>query len=681
VKSRYFALLFAVIVACTPATTDQIAGDAASLLAVKAAQYQSAAGEDKVLRPSRAKLGRAHVQKVRGRTASPGVPVAITVPMACDWISPSSNWRDRKDALCGALELQPGAHRIAARISGLDTRVADEVADADAFGWGPRLLTRQGAPLIVGADVYVTYKGGNYTPCSTVGPTDPCGPDLWDERVYGVRAYRWVSGQLALQWEYASDWTPPGVNILSQSWEPVFQPVISGLFIYVQEGRGQISRIDRAAGLVVETISSPETTDLTFVAAPPAVADGGTVFFTSMTLNAADPYTADSSWLIRHARNGDRIVKSVNDLVSNRPATCQLTFAFASPRPALPWPPGPGAQAPSFPTGAFRFAVNATPAISLNGQSVAVVARSRQCGDTASMLSVNSVTLDKHWEYSLEHTEADGCGPKRNQDGTPSQYLTPDTATASETGNSLDCRVGSTVGVALKRGGIPGNFVNELSTSAPVSMIGDMVALGTYSNHDNERGHVKVIGFNGVPHRTFNFGWNYNPAVIHDENFQSRLVLIDGHYDNGPYSVATYGVFAQFPVWEHVQTSNRECIRSGGTGDLYDCQQLPPYTAPSAGQSLKRLMFFGANPSVRDVEFSPSYFPFVPRQPAVTADRNVWVSGTDGVARLLDGHSGKQIAEVQVDSALNQADVPMSLDSAGKLYLMQNGQLVVVGKR
>lgn len=301
------------------------------------------------------------------------------------------------------------------------------------------------------------------------------------------------------------------------------------------------------------------------------------------------------------------------------------------------------------------------------------------------MLAVNSVTLNKHWEYNLEHTEADGCGPKRNPDGSPSQYLTPDTATPAETTNNLECRQGSTLGVALKKGSVPGNFVNELTATYPVSLPGEGVALGTYSNHDNERGHTKIIGFNGSAYRTFNFGWNYNPALIWDpQNLVqgTKLVLLDNHYDNGPYSLVSYTLYGPNFSWERVQTNNTECQRDGSS-ELYNCQSLPPYTGPGAGQSLKRIMHNG-NPtpsSILDVSFSPTYFPFVPRQPAITGERNVWVSGTDGVARLIEGKTGKELDAVQIDSALNQSDVPVSLDAAGRAYFMQNGQLVVVGKR
>lgn len=655
----------------------------AELSVENSAARGGAPGLEKERRQSRAKIGRVFAAKTRGRTIAVGVPVAITVPTSCDWISPASNWRDRKDALCGALERQPGLHRVVARIGDLDTRVADEIADAEAFDWGPRLLNRQAAPLIVGDDVYVSVKGGAYTPCSTVGPTDPCGPDLWDERAYGVRAYRWEHGSLVLKWEYYSDWTPPGVNYLSQSWEPVFQPSVSGLFIYVQEGRGQISKIDRATGLVVATISAPESTDRTYTAAPPAVGDGGVVFHTAFTISANDPYGTDASWLIRTANDGTQIVKNVNELVANQAPTCQLFFSFANPRPALPWPPAPGAQAPFFPSGSWRFAVNATPAISLNGQTVAVVARSRQCGESGSLLAVNARTLVKHWEYNLDHTEADGCGPTRNPDGSPSMYLTPDTAQPGQN-TTLECRVGSTLGVAVKKGSVPGNFVNELSVSAPVSLPGDAVALGSYRNHDNERGATKVIGFNGAAYRTFNFGWNYNPAVIYSNDLinGTKLLFLDSHYDNGPYGMLTYGLYTVAPLWEKINTNHKKCLRSGSS-ELYDCESLPPFATPGPGQSLKRAIYNGnaVAAGVRDVVFQSSLYPFVPRQPAVTGERNVWVSGTDGVARLISGESGKELDALQIDSAMGQADVPVSLDASGRAYFVQNGNLVVVGKR
>lgn len=683
-KRLWFGLMVLMVLgACqTPEVADVVVQRAT--MAEIGAKYSNAPDLTKARRQPKAVIGRTIVYKAVGHTIPHSVPVPIAIPTACDTISPASNWRDRKSALCPGLESKLGAYRVVARIPDLDDRVADEIADSVAFDWGPRLLNRQAAVLIVDNDVYVSVKGGNYTPCSTVPYPQPCGPDLWDERSYGVRAYQWENGFLVLKWEYWSTWTPPGVNYLTNSWEPVFQPIISGRYIYVQEGRGKISKIDRATGVVVATISAPEETERTYTAAPPAVADGGTVFHTAFTISPDDRYGTTGSWLIRTANDGTQIVKHVNDLVEYRAPTCQLPFNYANPVPAKPWPPAPGAQAPYFPSGTWRFAVNAAPAISLSGETVAVVARSRQCGESASLLAVNARTLNKHWEYNLEHTEADGCGPQRNANGSPSMFLTPDTAQPGDTTNSLECRAGSTYGVALKKGSVPGNFVNELSTSTPVSLPGDAVALATYRNHDNERGATKVVGFNGAAYRTTMFGWNTNPAVIwsDDQINGTKLVTLDSQYDNGPYGILAYGLYTATPVWERVNTNHQECIRNG-TSELYDCQQLTPYPGPGPGQSLKRVLYNGNTTAhlVRDVPFQSSLFPFISRQPAVTAERNVWVSGTDGVARLLDGNTGKQLASVAIDSAMGQADVPVSLGPDDKAYFMQNGQLVVVGKR
>jgi hypothetical protein len=635
-------------------------------------------------RESRAQLGRPRAAKVRGRTKGPVTPVAITAPTACDWTSPASGWADR--VACGSLERRSGPHKLieGGHIVGLDRRVADQVADADAFGWGPRKLARDAGALIVGDQVIVSYKGNeantDYTPCSTVGPTDPCGPDLWDERVYGLRAYAWGGDRrLTLVWEYATDWTPPGINVLSQSWEPVFQPVIAGNFVYVQEGRGQISKIDRSTGLAVATYTSPQSTDLTYVMAPPAVAPDGTVYFTSSTLNAADPYTADGSWLTKVSPDGSKLVKNVNDVVADRPAQCRLFFSLSSPRPALPWPPAPGALAPSFNSGAWRFPVNATPAISLDGTKVTVVARARQCQDANAVVQLRTADLTKVWENNLRGWLDMGCGPQRSPSNQPTHYLTPDTALATDTGNNLDCRVGSTLGVDRKTGDVVGGGVNELSVSTPVAMPGGYTALGSYTNYNNEQGTTWIFAPDGTVYQTLNFGWNHNATALHNpaDLDDVRVVVLDSHYDNGPFAVIANGLVSTLHRWAYTNTNNKICELSG---DIVDCVVGTPPSAPGPGQSLKRVWKLINGYRLRDVPFVGGLFPLVPRAPVATGERNVWVTGTDGVVRLLDGRSGFELDAVQVASALSQSDVPMSLDARGQLYVVQNGELIVVGK-
>lgn len=680
-NSRFLSLLLCMVVAACSgdrhATTDTRMADVQ--VNETARPHLLGDGSARKERASRAQMSKPST-KARGLTRVLNVPVAITTPTACDWTGPSSAWKDR--SACGSQETAAGKHKVipGGRILDLDTRVIDEVNDADAFGWGPRLLTRQGQPLIVGDDVYVTWKGGNYTPCDTVGPVDPCGPDLWDERIYGVRAYRWGGdNRLTLQWEHASTWVPPGINVLSQSWEPVFQPVIAGNYIYVPEGHGQIGKIDRATGITVATLTSPEATSLTYVAGPPAVTPEGVVYFTSFTLNSADPYTADNSWITRVAADGTKIVKNVNQVALNQPLRCRLFFSLASPRPAFPWPPAPGALAPTFLTGAYRFPVNATPAVSLDGTRVTVVARGRQCADASAVVQLEASTLNRVWETDLTGWLDTGCGPLRSPSNQPTHYLTPDTAPASDTSNNLDCRVGSTLGVDRLTGAVINGSVNELSVSTPIALPNGWIALGSYTNYNNEQGTTWIFDRNGAKWQTHNFGWNYQPAVIHSPaDFDAtKIVMIDNHYDNGPYSIIGHGLVDTLPKWAYTNTNDKSCTRSG---DIYDCVVTPRPTAPGPGQVLKRVWKIINGYRTQDVSFVGSTHVMVPRSPLVTPAKNVWVSGSDGVARLLSGSTGALLDAVQVDSWLNQNDIPMSLDARGRVYIMQNAQLVVVGK-
>jgi outer membrane protein assembly factor BamB len=594
-------------------------------------------------------------------TAAPVAPVAITTPTACDTTS-GYGPTDRRG--CPEITTRP---RVIERIGDLDPFVADEVADADAFGWGPTLLARSSTPLIVGDDVYLQKKFGPYTPCSTVGPTDPCGSDLWDEQTWGVAAYRWVGSDLVKQWERTTSWHPVGGAGLSQQWEPLFQPVIVGDYIYLPEGNGRISKISRATGQQLALIGSPldgGTGDIdTHVSSALSADRNGNVFYTVIALTPGQHPTANprESWLVKVAPSDVMSSATIQSITTVDPL-CALPFRFTTPPTPLPWPPAPGAIGPIFSCGKMRPAVNVAPVPSADGSRVYVLARTRQSADHVWLDAVDPASLRMIWSVSLRDKLNDDCG-----------VLRPATALPGEN-TSASCRVGSTVGVDQQTGTQPGGRALDLSASTPVELPDGAIAIGTYSVYDNERGHTFVLERDGSFRWAFNFGWVQTPGIIHVGNAgRYGIVQANSHYLDGPYFTQALTDDGQ-TMWQAANTTTESCTRDG---DLVTCVPVEP-AEPTPQNKLDCFSRPGGVTECKKVEGAGT-FDFIARTPVVTGKGHVWTSGSDGNAYRLSAMTGEVIDKIFVDSTLSSDDMPLSADRKGRIYLIQNGNLAVLG--
>lgn len=602
---------------------------------------------------------------------APVKALAIVEPTACDWTSVASAYQDRSACRSGAA----GSHVVAERLEGLDPHVASEIEDADAFGWGPRLLGRMGATLSVGDDVYVPTKGGTWTRCADVGPTDACGSNLWDQVTHGISAQRWEDGQLVEQWRRESSWIPPSIDNLSQQWEPVHQAAVSGLNILIPESHGRVSIVSRATGELVTTIASPATnpTILTAVSSGIAVQADGSAWYTVMDISPTNPFDTTNSWLVHAYPDGTTATRSIL-LLTQRDPLCVTTFRFGqyvTPplENAKPWPPYIGAVGPTFPCRDMRPVLNATPAISRDQQHVYIVSRPYQNADHVQVTSVEAASMRREWTGSLRDMVLDGCG-----------VLDPIGAMGST--DPAKCRYGSPRGIDKVTGLMPGGGGLDLAISSPVPTPDGCVLVGTYTPYDNERGHTyKVCG--GHPEMAVNFGWNLTPGVRPSHVVRTpseyRVIMPDSHYDLAPFRmIGADPISGHSGAWTHVQPGNQKCSRSG---DIVDCVAVS--RLPGTGQNNLMATSFSnyANSGLIQRSVEPGGFPFVyvPRSPVITGvDEVVWTYSTDGFASMLDGETGALLERVFVDSSLVQNDVAMSQDASGRVYVGAGGGVTVL---
>lgn len=601
--------------------------------------------------------------------------LGITVPTACDWTSVASSYQDRSNCRSG----NPGSHNVVARITDLDPNVALEIEDADTFGWGPRLLDRTGTTLNVGDDLYVHTKSGTWTRCADVGPTDPCGSNNWNQITSGISARRWENGVIVEKWRRASSWVPPSGDNLSQQWKPVHQAAVSGDKILIPESHGRVSAVDRSTGEVAYTFASPAfaPTLNTAVSSGIAVAADGSAWYTVMDISPTNPFDMANSWLVHALPDGTTVTKTFQ-LLAQRDYICAVTFAFGNflspPRPDLtvkPWPPYIGAVGPTFPCRQHRPIVNATPAISHDGNTVYIVSRPYQNADHVQVNAIDTGSMARVWSRSLRDFLADGCGILDNVNN----------ATSSD---PTKCRTGSPQGIDKVTGLTPGGHGLDLAISSPVPTPDGGLLIGTYTPYDNERGHLFRLTDKGHPLWAVNFGWNLTPGVRKNHLVQLphefRVIFPDSHYDNAPFRMLGIDGFYGFSStsWAHSQPGSQSCTRNG---DIVDC--VPAARLPGTGQ-LNRMVTTFNNPasygfSVRDVPPGGNPFVYVPRSPVIQGtNEDVWTYSTDGYASLLNGETGALLERVFVDSAMVQSDVAMSSDDEGRLYIGANGGVTVV---
>jgi hypothetical protein len=488
---------------------------------------------------------------------------------------------------------------------------------------------------------FMMHKAGTYTPCDPPGSGQPdgCGIDprntanqIWQEKRYQRRH----DGSFEEKWTFDSDWKPFPVF----RWEPMFQPALHGPLMYVPGAGGSVWQVltvlDRPIAL--QRINPFPTVDPdAYVTSGITVDREGFLYWNVVKLNVAP--VGNQGFLVKAAPWGQTWTVDYETLTPGAPGAldpCFYTFASASPRPPLPWPPSADALPPQFICGRQRPGVNVTPAIGPDG--TIFTASTADFARNYGYLIAVKPDLSLKWATSLRGLVNDGCGVHR-----------PD----FPEGDIACSATFSAVGVDPNTNLPPALTVDDRSSSTPVALPDGGVLYGALDDYDFARGHLVKLDRHGQLAGTYTFGWDTTPAIYQHDGTYS-IVLKDNHYLSvGPFYLTQLSKDLQIE-WRFQNTTTQACVRQpDGT---FQCSDTTP-----------------------DGETHPNGFEWCVNAPAVDARGNVYANSEDGSVYEI-GQGGVLKTQTFLNQALGAAYTPVALDPAGRVYALNNGELTVFGR-
>jgi outer membrane protein assembly factor BamB len=524
--------------------------------------------------------------------------------------------------------------RILARLT------VDPFADQETAETGGSLLVHYPAPLIDDdGDVFVLEKSGNYVSCDPPGSGQPfpCGPASSEQQIWNIHAYEWDHGELESRWTFESDW-----KALPTPWEPMFQAAMTDRWIYVPGAGGTVFKVDKRNGRKVERINPfGQTVDiLTFVSGGITIDRDGDIYYNVVKLVPGDPIFTDAqSWLIKVSRHGQIRMVDYATLIPDAPAADDLCFAsfdWAVPTPELPWPPPPQPDGsptlpPQFPCLSQRAAVNITPAIGRDGTIFTVTrAHSIAINDYAFIVALKP-NLKLKWATSMRGHLDDGCGVMVPYGTDP-----------------FECREGAALGVNPFTNQLPAGQANDLGSSSPVALPDGGVLYGAFTRYNGFRGHLMKLDRHGHFKGSFDFGWDVTPGIYrHDDTYS--IVVKDNYYiGNGPYFVTQLDPNLEVE-WQFANLSTETCERL--PDDTIECE---------------------------DTGEHPNGFEWCINAPAIDKNGTVYGLNEDGYMYAI-GQGGVELERAFLTRTLAAAYTPLSIDSRGRIYAQNNGELYILG--
>ena len=251
-----------------------------------------------------------------------------------------------------------------------------------------------------------------------------------------------------------------------------------------------------------------------YVSSPLTIGPDGSVYYTVMGLDAAQPWTLDvtEAWLVKIDPSGNSSKVAFAQLLPNAPSEgCFTTFAGQS----YPWPPTPDAVAPMAVCGSQRPALNGAPAVAPDG-TIYLISRAHFNPAYGYLVAVNP-NLTVKWTASLRDRLNDGCG-----------VLLPPNGTLG------GCRAGSTTGVDPATNALPAGQVVDQSTASPVVAPDGSILLGTLTLYNYDRGHLFHFSSAGDFLGAYDFGWDITPAIYQHDGTWSAIIK-DNFYPVGSY--------------------------------------------------------------------------------------------------------------------------------------------------
>lgn len=526
----------------------------------------------------------------------------------------------------------------------------DPFVTAEQNEGGGGLFTHYPAPLVVGDDLYMMVKTGQYTPCDPPGSGQladggtACGQAAWDQQVWNLTDFRWTNGQLAKAWTFQSDWKPPTASFTR--WEPMFQSAVSKNVVYVPGAGGSVYKLDRVTGATLAHLQ-PFTDPSIVVAGGLAVSATGDVYYNALKLDPADPLHADATgWLVKVAADDTVTTASYTSLAVGAPAPTDLCHdIFTRPTYQPPFPPPPDGGVPAAPPdvtcGSQRPSLNVVPAIAHDG-TVYTVSRANFAKRYSYLVAVNP-DLSPKWAASMRDILNDGCGVLEPAD---SPLALPDGGVIN-----YHCRTGAIPGVDPLTNEKPAGYVDDSSSSSPVVLPDNSVLYGALTIYNTSRGHLMHFSKDGAALGNFDFGWDITPAVYpHDGTYS--VILKDNHYFNWDQSPSKFFITRLdanlSPEWKALSTNTNSCTRLADGG--VDC-----------------------------VSDSPDGFEWCINAPAVDPLGNVFANSEDGHLYKID-KTGKLTENIMLKLGLGAGYTPLSIDDQGRIYTLNAGDLFVIGR-
>jgi hypothetical protein len=482
---------------------------------------------------------------------------------------------------------------------------------------------------------YMMQKGGTYTSCDppASGTPFPCGFDrenivkqTWSENKYRRKA----NGSFEEVWSFESDWKPFPVFL----WEPMFQPALAGPLLYVPGAGGSVWQVLTTFNrpIVLQRINPFPTIDPnTYVTSGVTVDRFGFLYWNVVRQDPEE--FGNRGFLVKAAPWGQTWIVDYETLIPDAPAAfdpCFYTFAFETPRPPRPFPPSADALPPQFACGRQRPGVNVTPAIDRDG--TIITASTADFAPGYSYIIALKPDLSLKWATSLRGLVNDGCGVERVD---------------SPEGNVRCSSTFSAIGVDPNTNMPPALNVDDASSSTPVILPDGGVLYGALDNYNFARGHLVKLDRDGRFAGTYTFGWDSTPAIYEHDGTYSIVVKDNHYFSRGPFYVTQLSKDLEVE-WKFQNTSTEACAKQpDGTIECVDIDQLGIEWCVNA--------------------------------PAVDARGNVYANAEDGYVYQI-GQGGVLKTQTFLSQALGAAYTPISLDSQGRVFVLNNGELTVFGR-
>lgn len=510
------------------------------------------------------------------------------------------------------------------------------------------LLVHYQVPILDGADVYMEFKGGNFT-------TTP----HWETQDWIEKKLTWQGTNLVTVWSYTSSWKPvpyASNSGVGPTWEPVFHPVLVGDFIYVPSAQGTVTKLRKSDGSVAASInpfatgvSAPTTNTDIFVAGPLSADKSGNVYYNAIKLSHSQPWDQNvvDSWLVKITPQNQASKVSYSSLTPGSPSStdpCKVQFGNAD----LPWPPSPNAVPPTTPCGSQRPGINVAPAIAPNG-TIYTVSRGHFVSRYNYLIAVNP-NLTLKWTASLRDRLNDGCG-----------VLLP-------IGGPGGCRVGAPIGVdpGTNEPG-PGRVLDDGSSSPTVAPDGSVI-FGTYTRYNWAQGHLMKFSSTGQFQGAYEFGWDITPGIYSHAGTYS-IVIKDNHY----------GEVGSYCDVEAVCPSNRTATHPNYPEEYFITQLSSAVTVEWKWKNANTLSCSrDANGNVTCVSDHPNGFEWCVNGMAIDGNGTVFNNSEDGnMYAILQG--GVLRDNIFQQLALGAAYTPASIGGDGRIYSQNAGHLFVLG--